>query len=93
MVDKSLGWTYSLFAPIFRTKALKGVALGGSDFLFIRPSFLNGMAKAIDVTASMDDYNISPTPEEADARALHADWQEIGRDLKIVLEKVTRAHE
>ena len=28
-----------------------------------------------------DEYNISPTPEEADARATFSDWRAVGEDV------------
>ena len=52
-----------------------------SDFLFARPSFWSGFARVVDLGATFDSYNISRTSEEADARALWADWRVIGQDL------------
>jgi len=65
--------------------------VGGSDFLFIRPSFLNGMARVVDIFAELDDYNVSATPEEADARALKSDWQALMRDIEAAMQKLDLA--
>jgi hypothetical protein len=53
----------------------------GSDFLFAMPSMLSGAARSLDLGATFDAYNESPTPEIADARALFADWHQTGDDL------------
>jgi hypothetical protein len=61
----------------------------GSDFLFAMPSLLSGLARTIDLGSTFDSYNVSRTPEEADRRALVADWKSTGQDL----EKAMRTHE
>ena len=53
----------------------------GSDFLFAMPSTLSGAARTIDLGATFDSYNESPTGDIADARALFADWHRVGEDL------------
>jgi hypothetical protein len=53
----------------------------GSDFLFAQPSWLSGVARTLDLGATFDGYNESPTGEIADARALFADWHQVGEDL------------
>jgi hypothetical protein len=53
-----------------------------SDYLFARPSFLTGMGRALDLGGVFDAYNDSPTEEDADARALRADWVAVGGDIK-----------
>ncbi len=65
--------------------------MGGSDFLFVRPSFLNGMARVVDVFAELDDYNVSETPEEADARAISSDWQALSKDIEAAMKKINLA--
>ncbi|AFY68994.1 hypothetical protein Pse7367_0692 [Thalassoporum mexicanum PCC 7367] len=52
-----------------------------SSFLFARPSFAEGVARIIDLGNTLNQYNVSPTPEEADSIALESDWMVIGRDL------------
>lgn len=53
----------------------------GSDFLFAMPSMLSGAARSLDLGATFDGYNESSTGEIADARALFADWHQVGEDL------------
>jgi hypothetical protein len=52
-----------------------------SDFLFARPSFWSGAARALDLGATFNGYNQSRTPELADARALYNDWRAVGEAL------------
>lgn len=59
-----------------------------SDLLFARPSFLEGVARLVDVGGSLNTYNISRTGQEADARALQNDWRAIGHDVRVALEKI-----
>ncbi len=49
-----------------------------SDYLFARPSFLEGMARALDIGNTLQEYNSSPSPEEADVRAIGSDWESVG---------------
>lgn len=52
-----------------------------SDLLFARPSFVEGMARVVDLGGTLEEYNGSPTPEQADFYALRADWRQVGDDL------------
>lgn len=52
-----------------------------SDFLFAQPSFASGAARVFDLFGQFDDYNRSETTEEADAKAIAADWIIVGQDL------------
>lgn len=56
-----------------------------TDFLTPRSSVLTGMGTLLNLAGSYYFYNISPTPAEADARALAADWKVVGQDLYHVL--------
>jgi hypothetical protein len=58
-----------------------GVDEVSSDFLFVRPSFLRGFARALDLTGSLDAYNWSESSTEADAMATYVDWSLVGVDL------------
>jgi hypothetical protein len=59
-----------------------------SDFLFARPSFVEGVARMVDFGGSLNTYNTAPTGEEADARAMYEDWEALGADLKAALEQL-----
>ena len=54
----------------------------GSDFLFAVPSYLSGIARTLDLGGTFDSYNESSTGEEADRRAISADWRMVGQDLR-----------
>lgn len=56
-------------------------------FLFADPSFLMGMARVLDLTGQFDEYNMSITPEEADAMAFWCDWIVVGHDLRDAFEQ------
>ena len=53
----------------------------GSDYLFAQPSFVSGVARALDIGGTFDSYNYSKTPEDADHKAISLDWKLIGQDL------------
>ncbi len=62
-----------------------------SDFsnnLFADPSFLEGMGRVLDFGDTMTDFNRSLTSEQADSRALFADWLALGGDLQMAMESV-----
>jgi hypothetical protein len=58
-----------------------------SDFLFAQPSFASGAARVFDLFGQFDDYNISDTPDEADAKAIASDWIVIGQDMADAIEQ------
>ena len=55
--------------------------MGDTTFLFSNPSFLEGLARTIDLGATLDEYNASLTPEQADLIAIRNDWEVIGDDI------------
>jgi len=59
-----------------------------SDFLFARPSTLSGVARLFDFAGTFDAYNTSATTDEADAKALHADWVAVGDDIESSMAKM-----
>ncbi len=73
----------------------QGVPGGGvrSDFLFVQPSALHGMARTLDLGATYDVYNMSASPAQADVNALFADMVVVGQDLKIVMNDWTQDDE
>jgi len=58
-----------------------------SGFLFPRPSFLEGAARVVDVGGTLNRYNRSETPEEADALAMYADWKAVGEDIRRAMQR------
>jgi hypothetical protein len=56
-----------------------------SDFLFARPSVLEGIGRNIDLFGVMNFYNFSENEAEADARAFAADAAALKNDFDFVL--------
>ena len=54
-----------------------------TDLLYARPSFLEGVARVMDLAGALNTYNIAPTPEQADAWALWSDWAAVGQDFRM----------
>lgn len=66
-----------------RNKAARAEQVRGTtDFLYARPSFLEGVARLVDIRGSLNVYNHSVTGEEADQRALMMDWKAVGDALR-----------
>lgn len=57
-----------------------------TDFLFAQPSFASGVARTLDLWGQFDEYNVSPTPAEADANAIASDWIIVGQDMVAAIE-------
>lgn len=49
--------------------------------LFSRPSFLEGMARTLDIGSNLNSYNTSRTEKDADAKAICSDWCMVGQDM------------
>jgi len=58
-----------------------------TDFLFAQPSMLSGQARLFDFSGSFDDYNSCDTPDEADAKAMYADWAVVGYTIESVIQQ------
>jgi hypothetical protein len=58
-----------------------------TDFLFAPTGVIGGVARLVDLGGISDDYNFSSTGEEADRRALAADWLAVGSDLRAGTDK------
>jgi hypothetical protein len=56
-----------------------------TDILFARPSFLEGIARVLDIGGTLQEYNRSLTSEQADAVALGADVAAIGQDMYVAM--------
>lgn len=51
-----------------------------TTFMYAIPSFVEGIARLFDFAGSMTEYNTSPSPDDADRRALAADVMAIMAD-------------
>lgn len=58
-----------------------------TDFLYARPSFLEGMARTLDFAGVLNEYNESMSAEQADYLAMRADWRAVGEDLRHAVEQ------
>ena len=64
-----------------------------SNYLFARPSFVEGFGRMVDVANSLNTYNQSRNGSEADARAIHEDWKALGHDVRAALEQLRQSSE
>ncbi len=58
--------------------------------LYAKPSFLEGVARLVDIAGTLDEYNYSDSDDEADSRALQSDWEAVGNDLHSALETLRK---
>jgi hypothetical protein len=56
-----------------------------SSLLFVKPGFVRGLSRATAPFGRIIAYNYSPTPKEADARAIRSDWRAVGKDVLVAL--------
>ncbi len=56
-----------------------------TGFLFAPPGLFHGAATVIDLAGTLVEYNISRTPQEADARAIASDWAITGKDISAAI--------
>src|SRR5438270_493118 len=59
-----------------------------TDYLFTRPSFLEGIARILDFGNILDEYNFSRSGAIADYRAMQADWQAVANDLRYAFQRL-----
>ena len=55
-----------------------------TSFLFAKPSFLEGMARVLDLGGTLTEYNRSRSGSEADETALLSDWLALAEDVRVV---------
>lgn len=58
----------------------------GTSTLYSRPSFLRGLAAALDIGSTLTIYNESKTGEEADSKAIYSDWVAVGDNISFALD-------
>jgi hypothetical protein len=76
---------------IFGMTAPSGVPVADeiqSTYLFARPSFVEGVARMVDLSNSLNTYNQSLTGTQADARSIYEDWKALGHDVRVSLEQL-----
>lgn len=56
-----------------------------STFLFARPSVIEGAGRILDFGNTLNEYNKSMTPEQADRIAIACDWRQVGLDISEII--------
>ncbi len=64
-----------------------------TDYLFARPSFIGGMSSVLDLGATLQVYNNSPSTNIADARAIMSDWVMTGNDIHSAISLFTEEND
>ena len=64
---------------------VENVLFRRSGRLFANPSFIGGIAKAVDIGAVFDQYNTNATPKAADFFAMLSDWYAVGDDISLAI--------
>ncbi|WP_395089874.1 hypothetical protein [Armatimonas sp.] len=70
----------------------KSVSLVMTGFLWSTPSCIEGLSRILDIGNTFNAYNVSSTPEEADARAIQSDWQVVGTDITSAVRQYQKAN-
>ena len=61
-----------------------------SDFLFSTPSFLIGMGSVLNIAGNYFNFNYASSSNEADLKAIQADWAVVGYDIENAAKKVRK---
>ncbi len=61
--------------------------------LFARPSFLEGVGRLLDTSASFQTYNYSKNGAEADYDAIASDWHMVGEDIRSAIAAYDKAEQ
>ncbi len=60
--------------------------------LYAKPSFIEGIARLVDVGGTLDEYNCSCSEQEADYRAILSDWESVGQDIINAVAQFAKEH-
>ncbi|NLE14729.1 MAG: hypothetical protein GX626_02505 [Spirochaetales bacterium] len=64
-----------------------------TDYLFATPSIIEGIARNLDLFGTLNVYNTSKTPQEADLRAHQNDLRCLKNDMNIAISEVLDGNE
>jgi hypothetical protein len=53
-----------------------------SSCLFANPSFIEGVARILDLGGTLNEYNNAQTDKQADYLAQGGDWRAVGQDIQ-----------
>jgi hypothetical protein len=71
---------------------MKKISFTGTDYLFARPSFIEGIARNIDMFGTLNCYNYPINDEDADYRAMKADRAALRADFAVAFQKLKNAY-
>lgn len=57
--------------------------------LFATPSFLNGIARVLDLGSTLNQYDFFESGQEMDSESLRLDWETVGQDLCEAMDEYT----
>lgn len=60
--------------------------MGETDFLFARPSFVEGISRVLDFGGTLNEYNRKSSPQEADSNAILNDFLMVGNDITTAID-------
>jgi hypothetical protein len=60
--------------------------------LFARPSFIEGVARTLDLGDTLTEFNTAPTPQQANGMAIAADWAAVGETIQNVMDNFAAEH-
>lgn len=58
-----------------------------NDYIFARPSILEGFARIADLGGTLQKYRRSPTPDQADSKAIYSDFKAVGDDIRRAMDQ------
>lgn len=61
---------------------------GYTDLLYAQPSLLEGVARLFDISGALNEYNFAVSGEDADFLAIRSGWYAIGRDMRVVIDRL-----
>jgi hypothetical protein len=61
-----------------------------SSYLFATPTWKEGVGRLFDFGDALTEYNVRPTPDEADLFAMWLDWRAVGEDIQTSMELYAR---
>ncbi|MGA2732792.1 MAG: hypothetical protein ABSG35_09370 [Syntrophobacteraceae bacterium] len=63
-----------------------------TNFLYAIPNFWSGVARVLDLGATLNVYNETFSPPLADYYAIKADWLAVGEDMRLAVEQFAQEY-
>lgn len=61
--------------------------------LYAKPSFIEGIARLVDIGGTLNEYNCSCNEQEADYFAILSDWEAVGQDIIYAMKQFAKEHQ